>query len=152
GLRPCAPIARNLSSRSSLALYSTYSLIHRHCPRPRIVRRVVRHDPRPVHPGGPANVASFRRAIGAIQTAAAMPAWLYWARCARTTKNQKPKTKNQKPKTKNQYPAAGRKNLFRLLRFFRPIRSSPKFGKANSIVWMTPNEWPGAWTILMEQN
>src|SRR5690606_33005510 len=50
--------------------------------------------------------------------------------------------------TKNQYPAAGRKNLFRLLRFFRPIRSSPKFGKANSIVWMTPNEWPGAWMPL----
>src|SRR5690606_21072728 len=40
------------------------------------------------------------------------------------TKNQKPKTKNQKPKTKNQktkektLPAAGRKNLFGLLRFF----------------------------------
>src|SRR5690606_24665777 len=74
GLRPCAPIARNLSSRSSFALYSTCSLIHRHCLRPRIVRRVVRHDPRPVHPGGPVNDGSFRRAIGAIQTAAATPA------------------------------------------------------------------------------
>src|SRR5690606_25435252 len=31
-------------------------------------------------------------------------------------------------------------------------RSSPKFAKTNSIVWMTPNEWPGAWTILLEQN
>src|SRR5690606_1758120 len=70
------PIARNLSSRSSFALYSTYFLIHRHCRRPRIVRRVVRHDPRPVHPGGPVNAASFRRAIGAVKTAAAPPAGL----------------------------------------------------------------------------
>src|SRR5690606_40865298 len=31
---------------------------------------------------------------------------------------------------------------------FRPIRSSPKFSKANSIVWMIPNEWPGAWMPL----
>src|SRR5690606_5739094 len=35
-----------------------------------------------------------------------------------------------------------------LLGLFRPIRSSPTFGKANSIVWMTPNEWPGAWMPL----
>src|SRR5690606_8207602 len=84
----------------AFALYSTYSLIHRHCRRPRIVRRVVRHDPRPVHPGGPVNNGSFRRAIGAIQTAAATPAILDIARRARKT--QKPKTKNQKPKTKNQ--------------------------------------------------
>src|SRR5690606_36893302 len=82
----------------AFALYSTYSLIHRHCRRPRIVRRVVRHDPRPVHPGGPVNNGSFRRAIGAIQTAAATPAILDIARCARKTKTQKPKTKNQKPK------------------------------------------------------
>src|SRR5690606_33064525 len=34
------------------------------------------------------------------------------------------------------------------LGLFRPIRSSPTFGKANSIVWMTPNEWPGAWMPL----
>src|SRR5690606_14385296 len=34
------------------------------------------------------------------------------------------------------------------LRFFRPIRSSPLFTKTNSIVWMTPNEWPGAWMPL----
>src|SRR5690606_4542010 len=97
--RPCAPIARNLSSRSSFALYSTYSLIHRHCLRPRIVRRVVRHDPRPVHPGGPVNDGSFRRAIGADKTAAAAPASFYWARCAR--KSQKPKAKSQKAKNKN---------------------------------------------------
>src|SRR5690606_16089580 len=58
----------------AFALYSTYFLIHRHCRRPRIVRRIVRHDPRPVHPGGPVNDGSFRRAIGAIQTAAATPA------------------------------------------------------------------------------
>src|SRR5690606_16418743 len=38
----------------------------------------------------------------AEKTVAATPAWLYWARYARKTKNQKPKTKNQKPKTKNQ--------------------------------------------------
>src|SRR5690606_40963952 len=60
-----------------VALCSTYFLIHRHCRRPRIVRRVVRHDPRPVHPGGPVNDGSFRRAIGADKTAAATPAWLY---------------------------------------------------------------------------
>src|SRR5690606_40945318 len=73
---PRAPIARNLSSRSSFALYSTYSLIHRHCLRPRIVRRVVRHDPRPVHPGGPVNDASFRRAIGADKTAANLKSYI----------------------------------------------------------------------------
>src|SRR5690606_3255724 len=46
---------------------------------------------------------------------AAMPVWLYWARCAR----KKPKTKNQKPKTKNQKifrPQAAKKR-FKLLRF-----------------------------------
>ena len=32
--------------------------------------------------------------------------------------------------------------------FFRPIRSSPKFVKANSIVWMIPNERVGAWMPL----
>src|SRR5690606_8883894 len=31
---------------------------------------------------------------------------------------------------------------------FRPIRFSPKFGKANSIVWMIPNERVGAWMPL----
>src|SRR5690606_13837591 len=54
------------------------------------------------------------------------------------TKNQKPKTKNQKPKTKNQkskiknqkskektLPAAGRKNLFGLLRFFPAQSGQP---------------------------
>src|SRR5690606_39879914 len=44
--------------------------------------------------------------------------------------------------------AEGRKDLFRLLRFSQPIRSSPKFIKANSIVWMTPNERVGAWMPL----
>src|SRR5690606_33965961 len=97
----------------AFALYSTYSLIHRHCRRPRIVRRVVRHDPRPVHPGGPVNNGSFRRAIGAIQTAAATPAILDIARCARKTKTQKPKTKNQK-KTSGRRPH----QIFNLLRFF----------------------------------
>src|SRR5690606_38069667 len=114
----------------AFALYSTYFLIHRHCLRPRIVRRVVRHDPRPVHPGGPVNAASSRRAIGAVKTAAATPERLSWACYAR---------KNRKPKPKI-LPAAGRPKRFRLLRFSRPIRSSPKFAKANSIVWMTPNE------------
>src|SRR5690606_33791064 len=112
GLCPRAPIARNLSSRSSFALYSTYSLLHRHCQRPRIVRRVVRHDPRPVHPGGPVNDASFRRAIGADKTAAATPATFFCALRANQkpkTKNQKPKTKNQKPKTKNQKKISGRR-------------------------------------------
>src|SRR5690554_1515824 len=138
GLRPCAPIARNLSSRSSFALYSTYSLIHRHCLRPRIVRRVVRHDPRPVHPGGPVNDGSFRRAIGADKTAAAAPASFYWARCAR--KSQKPKAKSQKAKNKNWkletgngkretgnkiIPAAGRYNILNLLRFFPAHSGQP---------------------------
>ncbi|UZK04159.1 hypothetical protein [Venatoribacter cucullus] len=91
------------------------------------------------HPGVPVNDGSFRRAIGADKTVAATPATFFCALRA-------------KPKTKRKYPAAGRKNLFRLQRFFQPIRSSPKFGKANSIVWMIPNEWPGAWTILLEQN
>src|SRR5690606_38449003 len=126
---------RNLSSRSSFALYSTYFLIHRHCLRPRIVRRVVRHDPRPVHPGGPVNVGSFRRAIGADKTAAATPA-RFFVRYAQNKKN------------KRKYPAEGREKMFTLLGSFRPIRSSPTFGKANSIVWMIPNEWPGAWMPL----
>src|SRR5690606_10357934 len=61
-------------------------------------------------------------------------------------KTQKPKNpKTQKPKN---LPAEGRKDLFRLLRFSQPIRSSPKFIKANSIVWMTPNERVGAWMPL----
>src|SRR5690606_40829631 len=72
------------------------------------------------------------------------PAWFYWARYTRKTqkpknpKTQKPKNpKTQKPKNpktqkpKN-LPAEGRKDLFRLLRFSQPIRSSPKFIKANS--------------------
>src|SRR5690606_20169475 len=148
GLRPRAPIARNLSSRSSFALYSTYSLIHRHCLRPRIVRRVVGHDPRPAHPGGPVNDTSFRRAIGADKTAAAPPERLSWACYAR--KIRKPKTENRKPKTENRKffrPKAAKKRSS-YCGFSRPIRSSPKFGKANSIVWMTPNEWPGAWMPL----
>ncbi len=106
GLSPRAPIARNLSSRSSFALYSTYSLIHRHCRQPRIVRRVVRHDPRPVHPGGPVNDGSFRRAIGADKTVAATPA-CFLGRAARA-----------KQKNKTKYPAAGRQNALNLLLFF----------------------------------
>src|SRR5690606_27974484 len=34
------------------------------------------------------------------------------------------------------------------LMFFRPIRSSPKFAKADTIVWMIPNERVGAWMPL----
>src|SRR5690606_14513472 len=93
-MRGSAPAPRMWGSyphAPAFALYSTYSLIHRHCLRPRIVRRVVRHDPRPVHPGGPVNNASFRRAIGAIQTAAATPA-PFLVRFAQ------PKTQNPKPK------------------------------------------------------
>src|SRR5690606_6793505 len=73
----------------AFALYSTYSLIHRHCLRPRIVRRVVRHDPRPVHPGGPVNDGSSRRAIGAIQIAAATPATFFCALRAKLKKQKK---------------------------------------------------------------
>src|SRR5690554_6686946 len=72
-MRGSAPAPRMWGSyphTPAFALYSTYFLIHRHCLRPRIVRRVVRHDPRPVRPGGPVNAASFRRAIGADKTAA----------------------------------------------------------------------------------
>src|SRR5690606_5371468 len=129
GLRPRAPIARNLSSRSSFALYSTYFLIHRHYRRPRIVRRVVRHDPRPVHPGGPVNDGSFRRAIGADKTAAATPASFLCASflCA-SRKTKKIKNKKQK---ENIRPQAAKKR-FRLLRFSRPIRASPPMKKDGS--------------------
>src|SRR5690606_22523304 len=104
-MRGSAPAPRMWGSyphAPAFALYSTYFLIHRHCLRPRIVRRVVRHDPRPVHPGGPVNDASFRRAIGAIQTPAATPERLSLACNAPKTQNQKQKKKKQKPKTKNQ--------------------------------------------------
>src|SRR5690606_4233618 len=111
-MRGSAPAPRMWGSyphAPAFALYSTYSLIHRHCLRPRIVRRVVRHDPRPVPPGGPVNNAAFRRAIGAIRTAAATPAPFLVRFAQPKTQNpkpktQKPKTKNQKPKTKNQKP------------------------------------------------
>ena len=136
GLCPLAPIARNLSSRSSFALYSTYSLIHRHCRQPRIVRRVVRHDPRPVHPGGPVNDGSFRRAIGADKTVAATPA-CFLGRAARA-----------KQKTKRNIRPQAAKTLSICCCFSRPIRSSPMVTKANSIVWMTPNERAGAWMPL----
>src|SRR5690606_1139943 len=68
----------------------------------RIVRHVLCHDPCPESSGHgyrlflPAGWPEW-----AEKTVAATPAWLYWARYARKTKNQKPKTKNQKPKTKN---------------------------------------------------
>src|SRR5690606_10110642 len=52
---------------------------------------------------------------------------------------------NRKPKI---LPAFGRYMISNLLRFSRPIRSSPMVTKANSIVWMIPNEWPGAWMPL----
>src|SRR5690606_37746923 len=93
-MRGSAPAPRLWGSyphTPAFALYSTYFLIHRHCLRPRIVRRVVRRDPRPVHPGGPVNDASFRRAIGASQTAAAMTAIFDWARYARKKKKRKKK-------------------------------------------------------------
>src|SRR5690606_28303437 len=96
---------------------------------PRIVRRVVRHDPRPVHPGGPVNDGSFRRAIGADKTVAATPERLSWRATHAKTENRKPKTENRKPKTENRkpktenrkpkiIPAAGRQNPLNLLRFF----------------------------------
>src|SRR5690606_451835 len=50
-MRGSAPAPRMWGSyphAPAFALYSTYFLIHRHCLRPRIVRRIVRHDPRPV--------------------------------------------------------------------------------------------------------
>src|SRR5690606_30761958 len=96
-MRGSAPAPRMWGSyphAPAFALYSTYFLIHRHCRRPRIVRRVVRHDPRPVHPGGPVNDGSFRRAIGADKTAAAAPARFFRALHA-------------KPRPKK-YPAVGR--------------------------------------------
>src|SRR5690606_35758958 len=120
--------------------YSTYFLIHRHCQRPRIVRRVVRHDPRPVHPGGPVNNGSFRRAIGADKTAAATPAKFIWAGLC---------TQNQNPQKKKLLRPQAAKICSVCCGLSRPNRASPTFGKANSIVWMTPNEWPGAWTILL---
>ncbi len=136
-MRGSAPAPRMWGSyphAPAFALYSTYFLIHRHCLRPRIVRRVVRHDPRPVHPGGPANVASFRRAIGADKTAAATPA-PFLVRFAQ-------------PKTQKFFRPQAAKIYSGCCGFSRPIRSSPKFGKANSIVWMIPNERVGAWMPL----
>jgi len=143
-MRGSAPAPRMWGSyphAPAFALYSTYSLIHRHCLRPRIVRRIVRHDPRPVHPGGPANAASFRRAIGAVKTAAATPA-PFLVRFAQ------PKTQNPKPKTQKFFRPQAAKIYSGCCGFSRPIRASPKFGKANSIVWMIPNERVGAWMPL----
>src|SRR5690606_2816041 len=81
------------------------------------------------HPGGPVNDGSFRRAIGADKTVAATPATFFCALRA----NQKPK-ENIRPQAVVTYSIC--------CGFSRPIRSSPKFAKANSIVWMIPNEWP----------
>ncbi|QQD21095.1 hypothetical protein GJQ54_04605 [Oceanospirillaceae bacterium ASx5O] len=95
----------------------------------------MRHDPRPVHPGGPVNDGSFRRAIGANKTLAATPAkfkWACYARKAKKPKSQKAKKpksqkakKPKKQKARNIIPAAGRKNLFRLLRFFPAHSGQP---------------------------
>src|SRR5690606_36073502 len=92
----------------------------------------------------------------AEKTLAATPAWLYWARCARKTQNPKPKTQNPKPKTQNPkpktqnpkpkkiLPAEGRKNIFKLLLFSRPIRASPPMKKSGSHARMIPGEDRGA--------
>src|SRR5690606_22724463 len=66
----------------------------------------------------------------------------YFIECATRTKSQKAK----KPKNYSRPEAA--KTLSGCCGFSRLIRSSPKFAKANSIVWMIPNEWPGAWMPL----
>src|SRR5690606_8024344 len=120
----------------AFALYSTCFLIHRHCLRPRIVRRIVRHDPRPVHPGGPVNDGSFRRAIGADKTVAATPERLSWRATHAKTENRK------------LFRPQAAKILSICCGFSRPIRSSPMVTKANSIVWMIPNERVGAWMPL----
>ena len=142
-MRGSAPAPRMWGSyphTPAFALYSTYFLIHRHCLQPRIVRRIVRHDPRPVHPGGPVNDASFRRAIGADNNRSGDAGMtLLGALCAQ---NQ-----NQKRKRKSYRPQAAKFHQGCCV-FFRPIRFSPKFAKANSIVWMTPNERVGAWMPL----
>src|SRR5690606_31559661 len=86
-------------------------------------------------------------------TSAATPAWLYWARCTRNTKNQKPKTKNQKPKTKNQKPKenirpqAAKKDSG-CCGFTRPIRASPQVKKAGSHARMTPGKDRGTGRAL----
>src|SRR5690606_4329942 len=91
-----------------------------------------------------ATVFFQRRAgpIGPVQTPAATPAWLYWARYARKTKKGKGNGKGKlfRPQAAKIYSGCWG--------FYRPIRSGPKFGKANSIVWMIPNERAGAWMPL----
>src|SRR5690606_28438116 len=60
------------------------------------------------------------------------------------TKNKKQKTKNKKQKTKKRkYPAEGRKNIFKLLLFSRPIRASPPVKKAGSHA--RPDAGQGSW-------
>src|SRR5690606_31505309 len=61
---------------------------------------------------------SFRRAIGADKTAAAMPVWLYWAR--------------KKPKTKKFSGHRPPKNVSSCCGFSRPIRASPPMKKDGS--------------------
>src|SRR5690606_16321037 len=134
-MRGSAPAPRMWGSyphAPAVALYSTYFLIHRHCLRPRIVRRVVRHDPRPVHPGGPANAASFRRAIGADKTAAATPAPFLVRFAPPKTQNPKPKTQNPKPKTQKFFRPQAAKIYSGCCGFSRPIRASPQVKKSGS--------------------
>src|SRR5690606_12824463 len=62
-------------------------------------------------------------------TPATAPARLNWVRYShKSQKAKKPKSQ----KAKKIIPAAGRKNLFRLLLFFRPNRASPPLKKAGS--------------------
>src|SRR5690606_41091864 len=48
------------------------------------------------------------------------------------TQNPKPKTQNPKPKTQKILPAAGRKNIFKLLRFFPAHSGQPADEKIRS--------------------
>src|SRR5690606_39406279 len=98
-----------------------------------------RQDPIPVQPGGTVSNGSFRRDIGADKTAAATPEKFIWAGLC---------TQNQNPQKKKLLRPQAAKICSVCCGLSRPNRASPTFGKANSIVWMTPNEWPGAWMPL----
>ncbi len=96
---------------------------------------------------------------GPVQTPAATPAWFYWARCA--SKRQIGRSRfgvkcsasvvaryRARPTLNPERSTACKAQPAQPPLFYQPIRSSPKFAKANSIVWMIPNERVGAWMPL----
>src|SRR5690606_18086675 len=116
GLRPCAPVQGEVSPCEPL--WPAFQLV------PRL--------PNPIEHTRPRGIHAPTRSFGIIQTMLLALANFGLERMGRKNsggyagmallsalraQNQKTKTKNQKPKEKT-LPAAGRKNLFGLLRFF----------------------------------